>query len=74
MADGLTKVRADTILMRMVLEGQEDGIKEENDILKDKAVVKAKHQKERAAQIQALKDTMEPKQGQVAEAGVVEVI
>ena len=42
MADGLTNVRADTILMRMILEGQEYGIKEENEILKDKAVAKAK--------------------------------
>ena len=56
LADGLTKIGADTTLMRMIMEGKEYGISKGNDILKDKTVAKAKHQKERAVQIKALKD------------------
>jgi len=61
LADGLTKMNADTTLLRMVVSGTPYGLKEEDEILKEKAEVKERMKQERKEVIQERKDEKERK-------------
>jgi hypothetical protein len=59
LADGLTKMKADTTLLRMVVSGTPYGLKEDKQNLKEKAGEIARVVSEKKEQVQAMKTLKE---------------